>query len=137
MFFSTGAGLAGSFVWNPAARADRDRVFQDSDVLSGDFAFFRRLFFFGDADARFGQSSGTVEAEVVPDDRQTHDTRYLLSWRHNQQFTPWLAGFVNATTVSDDLYFADFLSPFTDSVSGFFSEISSVFSSPRLFLTLW
>ncbi len=30
-----------------------------------------------------------------------------LSWRHNQQFTPWLAGYVNFNQVSDDTYFAD------------------------------
>ena len=45
--------------------------------------------------------------EVLPDDRQTDTTRWLYSWRHNQQFTPWLAGYLNLNKVSDDKYFAD------------------------------
>jgi LPS-assembly protein len=71
--------------------------------LAGEFRYL-----LGDGEAPLGQASGVANAEVVPDDRVTHDTRYLLAWKHNQQFTPWLAGFVNASAVSDDLYFADF-----------------------------
>ena len=44
---------------------------------------------------------------MLADDRQTDTTRWLYSWRHNQQFTPWLAGYLNLNKVSDDKYFAD------------------------------
>ncbi len=50
---------------------------------------------------------GEAYAEVLPDDRQTDTTRWLYSWRHNQQLTPWLAGYLNLNRVSDDKYFAD------------------------------
>lgn len=58
----------------------------------------------------FGGASptqGELNAELLPNDRQTDETRWLYSWRHNQQFTPWLAGFLNLNRVSDDKYFAD------------------------------
>jgi len=50
---------------------------------------------------------GQAFVEVLPDDRKTDTTRWLYSWRHNQQFTPWLAGYLNLNKVSDDKYFAD------------------------------
>jgi LPS-assembly protein len=50
---------------------------------------------------------GEVDAEVLPDDRVTDSTRYLLEWRHTEQITPWLTGIVNVTKVSDDTYFSD------------------------------
>ncbi len=62
---------------------------------------FRYLF--GDPSPNIGE----IDAEVLPDDRVTDSTRYLLSWRHSQQFTPWLSGFVNLNKVSDDTYFSD------------------------------
>jgi LPS-assembly protein len=71
--------------------------------IGGEFRYL-----FGDADAPLGPASGVANVEVLPDDRVTHDTRYLLAWKHNEQFTPWLAGFVNLNKVSDDNYFADF-----------------------------
>ena len=52
-------------------------------------------------------NQGQAYVEVLPDDRQTDTTRWLYSWRHNQQFTPWLAGYFNLNKVSDDKYFAD------------------------------
>lgn len=52
-------------------------------------------------------SQGELNAEVLPQDRQTDSDRWLLSWRHNQQLAPWLAGYVNYSRVSDDKYFAD------------------------------
>ena len=52
-------------------------------------------------------NQGQAFVEVLPDDRQTDTTRWLYSWRHNQQFTPWLAGYLNLNKVSDDKYFAD------------------------------
>jgi LPS-assembly protein len=52
-------------------------------------------------------TQGEVNLELLPDDRQTNDTRWLYSWRHNQQFAPWLAGYLNLNRVSDDKYFAD------------------------------
>jgi LPS-assembly protein len=51
--------------------------------------------------------AGEVDVEVLPDDRVTDSTRYLLEWRHTEQFTPWLTGIVNVTKVSDDTYFSD------------------------------
>lgn len=56
----------------------------------------------------FAQSSGQLIGEIVPDDRQTGDTRWAVSWRHNQQIAPWLAGYVNYNRVSDSTYLADF-----------------------------
>jgi LPS-assembly protein len=50
---------------------------------------------------------GEMNAEFMPHDRQADESRWLVSWRHNQQFTPWLAGYVNFNKVSDDKYFAD------------------------------
>ena len=52
-------------------------------------------------------NQGQAFVEVLPDDRKTDTTRWLYSWRHNQQFTPWLAGYLNLNKVSDDKYFAD------------------------------
>ena len=52
-------------------------------------------------------NQGQAYVEVLPDDRQTDTTRWLYSWRHNQQLTPWLAGYFNLNKVSDDKYFAD------------------------------
>ena len=52
-------------------------------------------------------NQGQAYVEVLPDDRQTDTTRWLYSWRHNQQITPWLAGYFNLNKVSDDKYFAD------------------------------
>ena len=62
----------------------------------------------GDDTSPLGQAAGEAVAEILPDDRVTHESRYALAWRHNEQFTPWLAGFVNLNKVSDDTYFADF-----------------------------
>ena len=52
-------------------------------------------------------NQGQAYVEVLPDDRQTDTTRWLYSWRHNQQITPWLAGYLNLNKVSDDTYFTD------------------------------
>lgn len=51
--------------------------------------------------------AGEVDAEVLPNDRVTDSTRYLLAWRHSQQFSPWLSGILNLNKVSDDTYFSD------------------------------
>ena len=73
-------------------------------MIGGQFRYL-----LGDADTPFwGQSVGEANAEIVPDDRVTHESRYAISWRHNEQFAPWLAGFVNVNKVSDDTYFADY-----------------------------
>ena len=61
----------------------------------------------GDETAPLGRATGEMNAEVLPDDRVTHDSRYLLAWKHNEQFTPWLAGFANVNKVSDNTYFSD------------------------------
>ena len=52
-------------------------------------------------------NKGQAYVEVLPNDRQTDTTRWLYSWRHNHQITPWLAGYFNLNKVSDDKYFAD------------------------------
>ena len=67
---------------------------------------FRYLF--GDADAPLGAMNGEMNAEILPNDRQTGERRYALAWAHNEQFRPWLAGYWNLNRVSDDTYFADF-----------------------------
>ena len=61
----------------------------------------------GDATSPLGQATGVMNAEVLPDDRVTRTTRYLLGIKHTEQFAPWLAGFLNVNKVSDDTYFAD------------------------------
>ena len=68
-------------------------------------AQFRYLL--GDATSPLGQATGEMNAEVLPNDRVTGETRYLLAMKHNEQFAPWLAGFLNLNKVSDDTYFAD------------------------------
>jgi LPS-assembly protein len=50
---------------------------------------------------------GELNAEILPYDRETENARWLVSWRHNQELAPWLAGYVNYNRVSDDTYFAD------------------------------
>jgi LPS-assembly protein len=69
-------------------------------------AQFRYLL--GDETPPFGVATGEMNAEFLPHDRATGENRYALAWRHNEQFTPWLGGFVNVNKVSDDKYFADF-----------------------------
>jgi LPS-assembly protein len=56
----------------------------------------------------FPQLAGEAIAEVVPDDRVTETTRWAISWKHNQQFLPWLSGYANYNRVSDSTYLADF-----------------------------
>jgi len=56
----------------------------------------------------FEPAAGEVVGEVVPDDRVTGETRWAISWKHNQQFAPWLTGYFNYNRVSDSLYLADF-----------------------------
>jgi len=67
---------------------------------------FRYLF--GDPAAADGHAAGEIDAEYLPHDHVTGDNRYQIAWQHNEQFAPWLAGFVNVQKVSDDTYFADF-----------------------------
>src|SRR5579864_1876034 len=62
----------------------------------------------GDAASTFGTASGEMNAEILPDDRQTGERRSSLAWTHAEQFAPWLAGFWNVNRVSDNNYFADF-----------------------------
>jgi len=50
---------------------------------------------------------GELNAELLPYDRDTDETRWLVSWRHNHEIAPWLSGYVNYNRVSDDKYFAD------------------------------
>ncbi len=66
--------------------------------LGGQFRYL-----FGDPQPMIGE----IDAEVLPHDRVTDTDRYALSWRHSQQFTPWMTGFLNLNKVSDDTYFAD------------------------------
>ncbi len=61
----------------------------------------------------FDQAAGEAIGEVVPDDRVTNSTRWAFSWKHNQQFAPWLTGYFNYNRVSDSTYLADY----ADSVS--------------------
>jgi LPS-assembly protein len=72
-------------------------------MIGGQFRYL-----LGDNTTPWGQAVGEANAEIVPDDRVTHESRYAVSWKHNEQFAPWLAGFVNLNKVSDDTYFADY-----------------------------
>lgn len=56
----------------------------------------------------FQPAAGELLAEVVPEDRITDTTRWAISWKHNQQFLPWMSGYVNYNRVSDSTYLADF-----------------------------
>ncbi len=56
----------------------------------------------------FDSLAGEAIGEVVPNDRIAEDTRWAISWKHNQQFAPWLAGYVNYNRVSDATYLADY-----------------------------
>ena len=69
-------------------------------------AQFRYLL--GDDTPPFGAAVGEMNAEFLPHDRSTGENRYALAWKHNEQFAPWLGGFINLNKVSDDKYFADF-----------------------------
>jgi LPS-assembly protein len=72
-------------------------------MIGGQFRYL-----LGDAASMFGTASGEMDAEILPNDRQTGERRYALAWTHTEQFAPWLAGFWNVNRVSDDNYFADF-----------------------------
>src|SRR5204862_6957683 len=69
-------------------------------------AQFRYLL--GEPEDLFGVAAGEMNAEILPHDRVTGETRYALAWKHTEQFAPWLGGFFNINKVSDDNYFADF-----------------------------
>jgi LPS-assembly protein len=69
-------------------------------------AQFRYLL--GDDTSPLGVAVGEMNAEFLPYDRSTGENRYALAWKHNEQFAPWLGGFINLNKVSDDKYFADF-----------------------------
>jgi LPS-assembly protein len=69
--------------------------------LGGQFRYL-----LGNADSPFGQAAGEVNAEFLRD-KETDSNRYGFNWKHNEQFAPWVAGFVNIQKVSDDAYFAD------------------------------
>ena len=51
--------------------------------------------------------TGTLEAEVLPDDRITRDSRSLLSLRHRQRFAPHVDSRVQYARVSDIDYLRD------------------------------
>ncbi len=56
------------------------------------------------------EGSGDAEAEILPHDRITGTDRYLMAWKHNQNFDSYvkgLSGYVNLNKVSDDTYFSD------------------------------
>ena len=53
---------------------------------------------------------GEMEAQDMPNDRVTGTDRYLLAWKHTQNFDavlPGLLGYLNLNKVSDDTYFSD------------------------------
>jgi LPS-assembly protein len=68
----------------------------------------RGLQLIGQARYLFPDAVGEVDAEYLPDS-VTGTNRYLLAWKHNQNFAaiPGLAGFVNVEKVSDSAYFTD------------------------------
>jgi len=50
---------------------------------------------------------GEFNGEYLPNDQQAGQSRYLMSWKHQQGLLPWMNAYVDATKVSDDNYFAD------------------------------
>ena len=62
----------------------------------------------GDGRYLFPSSVGEVIGEIIPHDRVADTDRWAFTWKHNQQFVPWLGGYVNYNRVSDATYFADF-----------------------------
>ena len=56
----------------------------------------------------FEPAAGEAIGEIVPDDRVTGETRWAVSWKHNQRLAPWLSGYFNYNRVSDSTYLADF-----------------------------
>ena len=100
-----GFEVSAPYYWNLAPNYDATitpRLMTKRGLQLG--AQFRYLL--GDATAPLGQATGELNAEGL-NDRVTGEPRYLLSIKHNEQFAPWLAGFINATKVSDNTYFAD------------------------------
>ena len=53
------------------------------------------------------QNGGEMDAQVLPDDRQTETTRYAMVWRHQQQMPKGFGAYLDLNKVSDDKYFAD------------------------------
>jgi LPS-assembly protein len=53
------------------------------------------------------QNGGEVDAQVLPNDRQTDSTRYAFVWRHQQQMPNGFGAYLDLNKVSDDKYFAD------------------------------
>ncbi|MDA8382868.1 MAG: LPS-assembly protein LptD [Betaproteobacteria bacterium] len=51
--------------------------------------------------------SGVFEGQVLPNDRITGTTRYLLDFQHTQTLAPGWAAYINAEKVSDATYFTD------------------------------
>jgi LPS-assembly protein len=62
----------------------------------------------GDGRYLFPSSAGEIIGEILPDDKVTDTTRWAFTWKHNEQFLPWLGGYLNYNRVSDATYFADF-----------------------------
>jgi LPS-assembly protein len=72
-------------------------------MLGGQFRYL-----LGDDQAPLGTATGQVDGEYLAHDRVTGDDRWAIAFRHNQQFSTWLNGYVNVNEVSDSNYFADF-----------------------------
>ena len=68
----------------------------------------RGLMLGGEGRYLFEPSVGEIIAEILPYDRVADTSRWAFSWKHNQQFEPWLSGYFNYNRVSDATYFADF-----------------------------
>jgi LPS-assembly protein len=68
----------------------------------------RGLMLGGEGRYLFENTVGEIIAEVLPWDREADTSRWAFSWKHNEQFTPWLNGYFNYNRVSDATYFADF-----------------------------
>jgi len=68
----------------------------------------RGILIAGDGRYLFPGITGEIIGEIVPYDRVTETTRWALAFRHNEQFLPWLSGYVNYNRVSDSTYLADY-----------------------------
>jgi LPS-assembly protein len=97
---TTGADLRTPYYWNIAPHRDATitpRLMADRGVMMiGEFRYLNPT------------SAGIVNAEFLPDDRETGDNRGAVSVRHRGALTPRLTTDIDVNHVSDARYFEDF-----------------------------
>ena len=95
----SGFNLSAPYYWNIAPNYDATLIprylTKRGALLAGKFRYMT------------GQSQGKVGVEVMPDDSQTHTTRYLGSIKNISQITPNINSNVDLNYVSDRTYFSE------------------------------